>query len=169
MDNIFRRSGFEVPEHVRRFLHGEADSWLRIEEYQDGTTLIVRADLPGVDPDNDVDITITITDDTLHILARRDEKAEHKTKTGYRPEIRYGEFTRSIALPRGVNQEDITATYVDGSSKSASGFPNTHRPPPPRSGFPAARTPPATSLRTHRSTTSPNRPHSGRLPWCSPF
>lgn len=54
MDNISPRSGFEVPGHVRRFLQGETDSWLRIEEYRDGTTQVVRADIPGVDPDNDV-------------------------------------------------------------------------------------------------------------------
>lgn len=54
MDNTFRRSGFEVPGDVRRFLRGETDSWLRIEEYRDGTTPVVRADIPGVAPDNDV-------------------------------------------------------------------------------------------------------------------
>ena len=50
MDNIFARTGFEVPEQVRRFLQGESETGLRIEEYRDGTTLVVRTDLPGIDP-----------------------------------------------------------------------------------------------------------------------
>lgn len=112
MDNILRRIGFEVPEPVRRFLQGETDFWLRIEEYREGNTLVVRTDIPGIDPEKDVDVTVT--DDTLHIQARRGERTEHKDKTGYRSEVGYGEFSRSIPLPRGVSQDGIAATYLDG-------------------------------------------------------
>jgi HSP20 family protein len=50
----------------------------------------------------------------LHIKAERQEKSEHKGKSGYRSEFRYGSFSRSIALPPGAKEEDITATYKDG-------------------------------------------------------
>jgi HSP20 family protein len=73
---------------------------------------VVRADVPGIDPERDVDITVT--DDALHIEVRREEKTEHKDKSGYRTEVRYGEFSRSIPLPLGVSQEGIGATYKDG-------------------------------------------------------
>ncbi len=43
-----------------------------------------------------------------------EEKSEHKSKTGYRSEFRYGSSMRSIALPAGVKEQDITATYKDG-------------------------------------------------------
>ena len=59
MDNLFRRTGIDVPEPVRRFLQGETDTWLRVEEYRDGNTLVVRTDIPGIDPDKDIDITVT--------------------------------------------------------------------------------------------------------------
>ena len=111
MENLFRRTGIDVPEPVRRFLQGESDTWLRVEEYRDGNTLVVRTDIPGIDPDKDIDITIT--DDTLHIVARRGEPA-HKDQPGYRSEVRYGEFTRSIPLTRGANPDTVEASYADG-------------------------------------------------------
>ena len=112
MDNFLRRGGLEVPEPVRRFLQGESDPSLRIEQYQEGETLVVRVDLPGIDPESDVDISVA--DDTLHIEARREEDAERMDKKGYRSELRYGERSRSIPLPRGVSQDGIVATYEDG-------------------------------------------------------
>ncbi|GAA3314509.1 Hsp20/alpha crystallin family protein [Arthrobacter ramosus] len=112
MDNFLRRGGLEVPEPVRRFLQGESDPSLRIEQYQEGETLVVRVDLPGIDPESDVDISVA--DDTLHIQARREEDAERMDKKGYRSELRYGERSRSIPLPRGVSQDGIVATYEDG-------------------------------------------------------
>lgn len=112
MDNFLRRGGLEVPEPVRRFLQGEFDPSLRIEQYQEGDTLVVRVDLPGIDPETDVDISVA--DDNLYIQARREEDAERMDKKGYRSEVRYGERSRSIPLPRGVSQDGIIATYEDG-------------------------------------------------------
>jgi HSP20 family protein len=111
MDNVFRRAGIEVPEPVRRFLQGETTGWLRVEEYRDGNTLVVRTDIPGIDPDKDVDITVS--EDTLHVAARRNEPG-NKDKPGYRSEVPYGEHTRSIPLPRGANPDTFEATYIDG-------------------------------------------------------
>ncbi|BAS12233.1 hypothetical protein AHiyo8_05360 [Arthrobacter sp. Hiyo8] len=37
MDNLFGRGGLGVPEPLRRFLQGESDPSLRIEQYQEGT------------------------------------------------------------------------------------------------------------------------------------
>ncbi|MDF9750457.1 Hsp20/alpha crystallin family protein [Arthrobacter sp. ES3-54] len=111
MDNLFRRTGIDVPEPVRRFLQGETDTWLRVEEYRDGNTMVVRTDVPGIDPDQDIDITVT--DGALHIVARRREPAD-KDQPGYRSEVHYGEHSRSIPLPRGANLDTIEASYIDG-------------------------------------------------------
>jgi HSP20 family protein len=111
MDNIFTRTGIEVPEQVRRFLQGETETGLRIEEYQDGNTLVVRTDLPGVDPENDVDITVA--NDALHIEARREDPG-HRDRPGYRSELRYGVFSRTVPLPRGAAPEGVEASYSDG-------------------------------------------------------
>jgi len=112
MANILRRVGVDVPEPLRRFLEGDLDSWLRVEEYHEGNSLVVKAEVPGINPENDVDITLT--GNQLHIGVRREEKSEHKHKHGYHSEFRYGTFSRSVTLPLGVRQEDVQAAYHDG-------------------------------------------------------
>ncbi len=104
---------FELMEPFRRLFESEADrSMIRVEEEVKDNELVVRAELPGVDPDRDVEISVT--DGQLHIRAERREKKEEKDKGNYRSEFRYGSFFRSIPLPKGVKEEDIKASYRDG-------------------------------------------------------
>ena len=112
MTNILRRVGVDVPEPVRRFLEGDLDTWLRVEEYRDAGSLVVRAEVPGIDPDRDVDITLI--GNQLQINVRHEERSEHKGKEGYRSEFRYGTFSRTVTLPAPVEQNDISAAYTDG-------------------------------------------------------
>jgi HSP20 family protein len=102
------------PERWRRMFDLDADlgGWLRVEEFQDGDTLVVRAELPEIDPDKDVEVTMS--DGMLHIRAHRTERSEHKDKEGYRSEFRYGSFERDVLLPSGVEDTDVAATYKDG-------------------------------------------------------
>ena len=58
---------------------------------------MIKAEVPGIDPDKDVDITLT--GDQLRITVRHEEKSERSGKEGYRSEFRYGTFSRSITLP----------------------------------------------------------------------
>ncbi|TNB72121.1 Hsp20/alpha crystallin family protein [Arthrobacter sp. BB-1] len=105
-----RRSPMDV---IERLFEGEAGtSAIRVEEMVDGNTLVVRAELPGIDPEKDVDVTVT--DGVLSIRAERQEKKEHKDKDSYRSEFRYGSFVRRLPLPRGVQLGDVTASYKDG-------------------------------------------------------
>ena len=81
---------------------------IRLEdEVQDGHYLL-RAELPGIDPAKDVDITVR--DGQLTIKAERSEKKETKGRS----EFCYGSFTRSVTLPAGASEEDIKATYDKG-------------------------------------------------------
>jgi len=112
MANILRRAGVDIPEPVRRFLEGDIDSWLRVEEYHDGNTLVVKAEVPGINPESDVEITLT--GNQLHIGVRREEKSEHRGKEGYRSEFRYGTFSRSVTLPDVISQDEVQASYQDG-------------------------------------------------------
>src|SRR5881396_2067903 len=74
--------------------------------------LVVRAEIPGVDPEKDVDIQVA--DGVLTIRGQR--KAEHRDEGAnyFRMETSYGAFERSIPLPEGVNPEDIKATHRQG-------------------------------------------------------
>jgi HSP20 family protein len=81
---------------------------LRLEdELKDGTYQL-RAEIPGVDPAEDVDITVR--DGVLTIKA---ERTEQKESTG-RSEFSYGSFVRSIALPLGADEDAISASYDKG-------------------------------------------------------
>lgn len=110
---LVRRERFELPELWRRFFEPDfAGAWLRTEEFVDADALVVRAELPGIDPYKDVELTIS--EGVLHIRAERQEKSEHKTKEAYRSEFRYGSFERSVPLPVGTKDEDVKAAYKDG-------------------------------------------------------
>ena len=85
---------------------------IRVDEFRDGNTQVVRAELAGIDPEKDVDITVK--DGVLQISAQRrvEEKTEDKGYT--RHELRYGSFSRALPLPDGASESDIKATYKDG-------------------------------------------------------
>ncbi|WP_427170431.1 Hsp20/alpha crystallin family protein [Arthrobacter sp. 92] len=85
---------------------------IRVEEFVDDKTLVVRAEMPGLDPEKDIEVSIS--EGVLHISAERQEKEEHKDKNRYRSEFRYGSFTRDLPLPEGIREEDIKASYTDG-------------------------------------------------------
>lgn len=87
---------------------GSDERAIRIEEYQDGDVYTVRAEIPGVDPDRDIEIGVERGNLTLAA-----ERAEQFVE-GKRSEFHYGYLTRTIPLPEGVNEDDITADYVDG-------------------------------------------------------
>lgn len=114
MAGLMRRDGFEMLEPFRRLLEGDVaeTSWPRVEEYREGNTAVIRAELPGIDPERDVELTVA--DDVLHLRAERRERVEHKDKSSYRSEFRYGSFVRSLPLPAGTKDEDISAAYRDG-------------------------------------------------------
>ena len=111
----WRRLDLDWPQQWRAWLDfdTEQDRWLRIEEVHEDGELVVRAELPGVDPE---DVEVTVADGMLHISARREDRTEQKDKDKgtYRSEFRYGECNRQLALPRGVDKDAVKADYKDG-------------------------------------------------------
>lgn len=90
----------------------ETVGFLRIEEIRDDGELVIRAEAPGVDPEKDIDVSVT--DGILHIAAKRSEHVDSKEKGTYRSEFRYGELTRDLVLPDGVDMKTVKAEYKDG-------------------------------------------------------
>lgn len=108
-DWLMGQRGFDWPATWKEFME---DSDLRVEEFQEDGELVVRAEMPGIDPDRDVDISLS--DHMLRLKAERREKTETTDKSGFHSEFRYGSFSRTIPLPAGVTETDVKATYVDG-------------------------------------------------------
>jgi HSP20 family protein len=78
---------------------------------EDENEFVVKASLPGINPE---DIDVTFDDDRLTIKGEI-KSDEEKEGTHYRlRERRYGSFSRSISLPRGIKAEDIQASYDAG-------------------------------------------------------
>lgn len=86
----------------------DGTSSVRIEDYVEDGTYVLRGEVPGVDPEKDLEVTVT--GDTLTIHGERREETQDKRFH----EIHYGEFVRSVRLPQGTKAEDVRATYVDG-------------------------------------------------------
>jgi HSP20 family protein len=75
------------------------------------TSIVVEAALPGVRPE---DVEISVLGDTLRIDAStRDEQSRDDDEYTYR-EIRRGSFSRTVALPGGLNTDGATATFENG-------------------------------------------------------
>jgi HSP20 family protein len=85
---------------------------VKVEEFTKDNQLVVRAELPGVDPDRDVDISIV--DGNLCIRAERRQETNVEDRNYRRSEIRYGSFSRMLPLPAQAKEEDIKASYKDG-------------------------------------------------------
>lgn len=99
----------------RPFLTGRGwptEELIRVDQYQEKDELVVKAELPGIDPDKDVELTVS--DNMLHIAAERKEEETTEEKGYMRREIRSGSFSRTLPLPQGVSEGDIKATYTDG-------------------------------------------------------
>jgi HSP20 family protein len=81
---------------------------IRIEDFVEGDHYMIRAELAGIDPEKDVEVTVAAG--YLTIRAERHDKTEGKHRT----EFRYGSFSRSLPLPGNANPDDIKATYDHG-------------------------------------------------------
>jgi HSP20 family protein len=90
----------------------EAEHMLRVEEFEDEDTLVVRAEMPGIDPDKDVQIHLR--DHSLEIRAERKQEETLEEKGVRRSEFRYGSFFRMLTMPANVKESDVHATYRDG-------------------------------------------------------
>jgi len=83
-------------------------SMVRIEDYLEDGSYVLRAEVPGVDPDKDLEVSVA--DGMVSIRGERREEEQDKRHH----EIHYGEFVRSVRLPQGSRTEDVKATYTDG-------------------------------------------------------
>jgi HSP20 family protein len=82
-----------------------------VDIVRDKDKLVLRADMPGIKPD---DVKIEVRDDILTVSGKHEEEKEEQNKDYVRRERRYGSFSRSIALPAGVDADRIDATCKDG-------------------------------------------------------
>jgi len=82
-----------------------------VDVVRDDGNLVVRADVPGIKPE---EVKIEVEDDILTVSGSHEETREEKDEQYLRRERRYGSFSRSMALPAGVEAKKIKAKTHDG-------------------------------------------------------
>jgi HSP20 family protein len=106
-------SRWEMPELFRVIDRSSAfEGRIRVEEEMKDDSIVIRAELPGMDPDKDVEITVS--DGMLRLNAERRTETKEEDEGRVRSEFRYGSYTRTLPLPKGASESDVKATYKDG-------------------------------------------------------
>lgn len=102
---------FDWPENLTSifaWLPSLTPRGIRIEEFTQGGRFIVRAELPGIDPDKDVAVHVS-----HGIVSIEAERQEDKHDNG-RSEFHDGKFVRRVTLPPDAEKEKAQALYRDG-------------------------------------------------------
>ena len=116
---------FRELRHMQRTMNGlwkgyptggydgaEVESWaVPLDVIHEGDDIIVRASLPGLDPD---DIQVTLEENVLTIKAQT--KAERESQEGnyLMKERRTGSFYRTLRLPDSVDTDKARPRYENG-------------------------------------------------------
>ena len=84
---------------------------LAVDVYETKEKLVVKARTAGVNKD---DLDVSISDNTLSIHGTLSAGNEDGVENYFVQECYWGEFSRSIALPVPVKEEEIEAVLKDG-------------------------------------------------------
>jgi HSP20 family protein len=109
MENMFSRWNRGWP-----WTPGEAETlgWApAIDVVDRKDEVVLRADLPGM---IQKDVELTVQNGNLTISGERKEEKEEKEENYYCCERSYGSFSRSLAVPAGVDASKINATFKNG-------------------------------------------------------
>ena len=116
MSTVTRRTSNPLAEFLDWLEGGASPSlksfgltpYVRIEDFVDNGEYVIRAEMPGIDPDKDVQVQVT-----GNVLTIRGERTDEE-KTKNHQEFHYGAFSRSVTLPSGAKANNVEASYSDG-------------------------------------------------------
>ena len=87
-------------------------TWIpAVDVWETEGEVVYALDLPGVPQDS---ISVELEDGALTVGATRERSSEISDERFHRSERRVGTFSRTIAVPAGVDESKITANYRDG-------------------------------------------------------
>jgi HSP20 family protein len=94
---------------------------IRAEDYVENGVYVIRADLPGVDPARDIDVTVRRGAIEIKAIRRDDLKRRQHH------EISYGLFRRVLPLPDDADGSTLTTRYSNGVLEVAVDLPGARR------------------------------------------
>src|SRR3712207_1892707 len=107
------KAGYESRQEDRP--RTQANAWVPTTDvFARGGDLVIRVSLSGVYPE---DVDITLSNGVLTVSGERRselEEGEEEEVSFYVRERYYGAFRRSITLPAGIDEGDISADYDNG-------------------------------------------------------
>jgi HSP20 family protein len=82
-----------------------------VDVWETDKEVVYAFDLPGIPEDK---INVEFEDNALTVSAERERTEEASDDRFYRYERRFGSFSRTIGLPQGVSESDLSADYKNG-------------------------------------------------------
>jgi HSP20 family protein len=96
-----------------------------VDVWETDSELVYAFDLPGIPEEK---VSVELDEGSLTVSGERERSDEVKQDGFYRYERRFGSFTRTVGLPQGVSENDISADYHDGVLKVTVKKPETPKP-----------------------------------------
>lgn len=87
-------------------------SAINLEEFEENGQYVIRAEVPGIDPDKDVDLSVA--DGVLRLKVHRARQSHDGDRSHFRSEFEYGSLQRQVLLPATASESDVKASYKDG-------------------------------------------------------
>ena len=107
-NSLKRRGFFDALQKL------DSDSFGRMNLKENDNGYEMSLDLPGMKKE---DLKLSFENDNLVIEGERKEEKEEKNEKVHLRECHFGSFYRSIPLPKNVDTEKVSASYVDGVLK----------------------------------------------------
>ncbi len=99
-------------QHEIGELFGQRETLLPACEIVDGEkAFVVTLDVPGFQKEN---IELELKDRHLHVWGQRVARERTEPERVLRQERRFGKFHRTFALPEGIDEEQVTARFLEG-------------------------------------------------------
>ena len=108
-----------LQNEMSRFMNGLLEgngrtnqAWVpALDVWETENEIVYALDLPGIPEDK---ISVELDDGALTISAERERTEEQSDDRFYRYERRFGTFSRTLGVPQGVTESDVSADYKDG-------------------------------------------------------
>lgn len=90
---------------------GAGDLMPEVDYAETDTSIVVTAELPGVDPK---DVDITFSDGALAIRGEKKSEREEEKADYWLSERSFGSFERVMRIPNGVDADKVVAAFANG-------------------------------------------------------
>lgn len=103
------RAGYELGEEYER---SSSNAWVPVADiFARGDDVVIRIELAGVGMEN---IEVTLSGGVLVISGERADELTDQTADFYVRERHLGAFRRSLTLPDGIDESDVSADFDNG-------------------------------------------------------